>query len=140
MIFKILKLVSMVCIALTTTGCDSAPQTEMPNQSPALNEPPGIPEHWAQISLSKTVSGDNLKVTLKGKKKEFRDIVGQITDDLPKPVKFASDVDPSQTLEEFEFKMDNGSWKDLLSDIAERFNCVVEESATEFLVTPGKSS
>lgn len=135
MIRKILTLALIVCIAWTTTGCDSKPKTDMPDLSSALNETPSIPDDWAQISLSKVESGDILKITLTGKKQKFKDIVGKISDNLPKPIKFDPDVDTDQSLEEFEFKIDDGSWKNLLSAIAEKFNCVVEESASEFLVT-----
>lgn len=137
MIRKILKLALIVCIAWSTTGCDSKPETDMPDLSSTLNNTPDIPDHWAHISLSKVRSEDNLIVTLKGKKKNLNDIVAQISDNLRKPINFAPDVDPDQTLEQFEFKMDDGSWENLLSAIAEKFDCVVEESASEFLVTPG---
>ena len=107
----------------------------MPELSSALSETPSIPDDWAQISISKVESGDTLKVTLSGKKQKFKDIVSKIRDNLPKPIHFSPDVDTDQSLEEFEFKMDDGSWENLLAAIAEKFNCNVEESDSVFMVT-----
>ena len=138
MIRKILKVALLVCIAWTTTGCDAKPERDVSDLPTALNDTPSIPEHWAQISLAKEKVGDNLRVTLKGKKKTFKDIVEQISNELSKPIRFSPDVDQDQSLEEFEFKMDNGSWKDLLSAIAAKFSCAVKESDSGFFVTPNE--
>ena len=135
MLSEICKIGLILPIAIAIAGCDGDTASNTSGLTATLNETSTIPDHWAQISLSKIESGGQLKVTLAGKKKTLKEIVDQISEDLSMPVKFGDTVDTSEKLEQFEFQIDDGSWTKLLQQIAEKFNCTVQESDTEFLIT-----
>lgn len=124
-------------LSITAFGCDSKPESKTVNTKSVDSKSVVIPADWDNlISLSKVKSSGVLKLALTGKKQTFNQIVEQIRMNQPKPIHFNTDVNCEQVLDVFEFKLDEGSWRELLALVTEKFNSVVEESETEFLVVP----
>ncbi len=138
-----------ICVALilfalgTIAGCESKSDFSKSDSSEVAPKSRkiasnGLPADWTNtISLSKVESPEGvLNVTLTGKNQSFNSIVDQIRSNVPKPINFREEVDPDQVLSAFEFKMDEGSWTNLLTLVAEKFDCVIEETDSQFLVVP----
>lgn len=141
----------IICVALilfavgAIAGCETKSDLSKPDSSNVAHKSAemasnGLPADWTNtITLSKTESPEGvLTVTLTGKNQSFNSIVDKIRSNVPKPINFREEVDPDQVLSAFEFKTDEGSWKDLLTLVAEKFDCVIEETDSEFLVVPRK--
>ncbi len=136
--------VSLILFAVgSSAGCES--ESDLGKSDSSNFEPKsaeiasnGLPADWTNtISLSKVESPEGvLNVTLTGKNQSFNSIVDQIRSNVPKPINFREEVDPDQVLSAFEFRMDEGSWTNLLTLVAEKFDCVIEETDSEFLVVP----
>jgi hypothetical protein len=140
-------LLALVLLTFTTAGCESKSDPRASDASKAAPKsrkiaPNGLPADWTnttEISLTKTESPEGvLNATLTGKRASFNGIVETIRGNVTKPINFGAEVDADQVLPEFEIKMDDGSWPKLLTAVAEKFECVVEESNSEFLIVPAK--
>lgn len=132
----------VVLLALTIVGCEGKSALRETDASKAVHQstknlPNDLPADWTEISLTKTESSDGaLNATLTGKRASFNGIVETIRENVTKPINFGADVDANQVLPEFEFKIDDGSWQKLLTAVAKKFECVVEESNSGFLIVP----
>ncbi|MEZ6096775.1 MAG: hypothetical protein R3C03_21545 [Pirellulaceae bacterium] len=144
---KNICLAFFLLVAGMVVGCESKTdlnKSESSKAAPSTREmgPHGLPADWtdvASIRISKIESPEGkLTVTLAGEKQRFSSILDQIRSNVSKPINFSKEVDPEQELSEFEIKMEAGSWQKLLTLVAEKFNCVVEESDSEFLIVPRK--
>jgi hypothetical protein len=145
--YKLICLALILLVIGTITGCEKKYKSSQSGSSKAAPKsaeiaPNGFPADWtttSELSLSTAKSPEGLlEVTLTGRNQSFNGIVEKIRGNVPKPINFGAKVDTEQVLPEFEIKMAEGSWTELLTLIAAKFNCIVEESNTEFLVVPGK--
>lgn len=145
--YKIVRLALILLVVGVIAGCENKSDPSISGSSKTDPESAkiasnGFPADWtitSGISLSKAESPQGvLEVTLTGKNQSFRGIVEQIRGNVSKPINFGAEVDTEQVLDEFEINMTEGSWTKLLTLVAEKFSCVVEESTDEFLVVPRK--
>jgi hypothetical protein len=145
--YKLIYQALILLVVGTVAGCEKKSDLSKSGSSKAAPEsaksaPIGFPADWtatSEISLSTEKSPDGvLGVILTGRNQSFNGIVEKIRGNVAKPINFGAEVDTKQVLPEFEIKMVEGSWTKLLTLVAEKFKCAVEESNTEFLIVPGK--
>lgn len=137
----------ILLVVASIAGCENKSDSSQSSSNKAAPQSAeiasnGFPADWtttAEIRLSTAKSPEGvLEITLIGRNQSFNGIVENIRGNVPKPINFGAEVDTKKVLPEFEIKMAEGSWTKLLTLVAEKFNCVVEESNTEFLIVPGK--
>ena len=115
-------------------GCDRKTDSDAV-VTDAFYEPLDIPDDWPQISLSRAEVDGVLNLTLSGKKKSLKEVMQTVGESLSKPVRFEAGVDVDRMSEEFDFRVDEGSWGELLKKIAVEFDCAVEETDAAFVFT-----
>ncbi len=143
---KVVQSLWFVLIASVMTSCNDKPEKAMPDRATTPNDSSIMTDLSAGLSeipmdsdsphirLVKAEPNGKLSAILVGKKQSFEEIIGAMSKNLPKPVKFDDGIDSNQILEQFEIKMHDGSWSEFLSLIASEFDCTVDETDEAFLI------
>ena len=77
---------------VTLLGCSNDQPNAQQIVDQIANAPTGIPEHWDQISISRSEKDGENTIVLKGKNPTLRQAVDQVVLKINKPIEYAEEL------------------------------------------------
>ena len=125
-------LLGLAFLFVANPGCSNDQASPKQNQSSPKQL--DFPEDWDQIGISEAKNGDITSYVLTGKNQSLEAAIKVLKSRIAKPIKCADDVDASKKLPKIRIEVKNGTAVELLTKIAETFDCILEETSDTFIL------
>ena len=125
-------LLGLAFVFVANPGCSN--DQSSPKQVQSSPKQADFPEDWDQIGISETKNGDLISYVVTGKNQSVEAAIKVVENRIAKPIKCADDVDVSRKLSKIRIEVKNGTAVELLSKIAETFDCKLEETSDTFIL------
>jgi hypothetical protein len=129
-------LLGLAVVFVANPGCSNDQSSPQQNQSSPKQ--PDFPEDWDQIGISESKNGDLTSYVLTGKNQSLEAAIKVLENRIAKPIKCADDVDATKKLSKIRVEVHNGTTVELLTKVAETFDCKLEETSDTFILKKGE--